>query len=90
MEFPKLLSIFTLCLISLTLASRRGLCNCEMKRETENKTVEFTSNGCSQHFRPTYEILVLPLHPGTGSPLVKTQCVCICRIDFRQGSFFNG
>ena len=55
-----------------------GTCNCTV--DISNQEVTDTSNDCTHHFKPSSEVLVLPMHPGTGSPRVKAHCICNCEL----------
>lgn len=68
---------------------RGGSCVCINYSDYYGNTrVDYMEDNCSPRFRPTYALLVIPLHPETGSPLVKVTCVCTCELDFRGGSPF--
>ena len=58
-----------------------GTCNCIVN--ISNQEVYHTNN-CTQFFMPSIEVLVMPMHPGTGDPRVKTDCICTCQLDFRN------
>ena len=76
--------------VNLIEASRIRVGNCECINHSDyygNTRVDYMDN-CAPSFRPTHELLVIPLHPETGSPLVKVSCVCTCELDFRGGSPF--
>ena len=62
-----------------------GTCVCTVN--VSNQEVTYT-NDCNQRFSPNHEVLVMPMHPGTGSPRVKTRCICTCKLDLRGGSFY--
>ena len=93
MEQAKILlafSLLVLCVIPIQ-ASRIRVGNCECINHSDyygNTRVDYMEDNCSPRFRPTYALLVIPLHPETGSPLVKVTCVCTCELDFRGGSLF--
>ena len=55
-----------------------GTCACTIN--ISNQEVSY-SNDCTQLFRPSIEVLVMPMHPGTGIPRVKTDCICTCQLD---------
>ena len=85
MELKRLFIIFIL--FNVAQALRKGNCDCQF--QFQDRTIQYTTNDCGIRFKPTYELLVMPMHPGTGSPLVKTRCVCTCKLDLRQGSYFK-
>ena len=49
-----------------------GTCSCTV--HISNQEVFYT-NDCTRLFRPSIEVLVMPMHPGTGIPRVKTDFV---------------
>ena len=58
-----------------------GTCSCTV--HISNQEVFYT-NDCTRLFRPSIEVLVMPMHPGTGIPRVKTDCICTCQLDLRS------
>ena len=93
MEQAKILLAFSLLVLyvnPIVEASRirGGSCVCINYSDYYGNTrVDYMDN-CAPSFRPMHELLVIPLHPETGSPLVKVSCVCTCELDFRGGSPF--
>ena len=54
-----------------------GTCICTI--DISNQEVTY-NNGCAPLFRPSSEVLVMPMYPGTGSPRVKFYCICDCEL----------
>ena len=94
MDWNKIISILIIAIISdLAQTSNlpewpenlTGTCICTV--DMSNQEVTYT-NDCTHRFRPSSEVLVMPLHPGTGSPRVKAHCICKCELNLSGGSHF--
>ena len=62
-----------------------GTCTCTVNISNQQTTYV---NDCSHRFEPSSEVLVMPMHPGTGSPRMKARCICKCQLNLRGGSHF--
>ena len=86
MDCPRILLILTvasICMVSLLVEARNmdwmtGDCSCTVN--FSNQEVTYINN-CEQRFEPKHEVLVMPMHPGTGNPKVKIMCICRCELD---------
>ena len=94
MDCQRIQMVLTIAFFSMLslLASTRnlpesltGTCTCTVN--VSNQEVTYI-NDCTHRFEPSHEVLVMPLHPGTGSPRVKAHCICHCDLNLSGGSFY--